>query len=921
MAPPTKKTTLKFKNIAWTDKNKKILRKLFDRNTYEELIDIDIMTQNLRKTKREIIRCLTSMTNKPTKKIYTQETRTAGRLYNNAMRKFHNHQTPTTTKDMKIKQKEFKRLRRRDIRRHQRWENKHFTILSKCATHELWSSVNPIPPQEALVIPTNILTAHINKLYADELGEIKTQLILMELDPPNHDHLDHVLCKTITQEEIYRCVTKHTSNRRAVGQDGIPSELLKYGNRNLHTQIAHNFTKILHQLQYPKEWKRGQIIALFKKGDKMDAGNYRTITINSSLAKLYSTVLTQRLQQYVDNQLCDAQFGFRPRRSTITASYVATTAIRDALQKKKELVIIFVDFSKAFDTVKTAALLKKLYQFNIPPHFIRAIADMYSNITATLSGDDNKQLINIQKGVKQGDPMSPLLFCLFLNDIETYLRNHGCTGIRFGNQELMTLLYADDTTLFANSPSEATKMMNLVISYCAENDLLINISKTQAMHIPLQNSNTLDFIPSNLGNIPTTETFRFLGTMLSTKNMGPMEDNVEERKKQGRRAMYTFRAWRARYPAVNPHIAKNILDALVSSVLTYGIELTSLDPHNTKLRGLSAIRNDGLRLITQVPKMCHLDTLHGELHTIPLQEKILIAQIRLLLRLKAEPKTSLLGAAYNIDQNNGRMSWSRRVERRIQKLEIHIPPSTPLTKVAQIVETKYWDDWEIRTKTLTPPSRQIHKIAHTLIYQPPWYITNSNLTKEERRCIARLRTGLPQLFVNAKRISPKPAQELMTSFCPMCGDHTLEDEAHFLLHCPHYSSTRQPVIDHIRPNGKDDEERIRFILNCTEHKIVKFIRQMVTRRELDDPEAKSKLSNVKKQQKRRRGYHDRKDDTIQRKKRRTGLCQRDNDDGGDGVEKEVDAEPENEDEDTQSTDTAFYSAPSSPDIPPEDDTP
>jgi hypothetical protein len=113
------------------------------------------------------------------------------------------------------------------------------------------------------------------------------------------------------------------------------------------------FNKVFDAGYFPVLWSKGYIVPLFKKNDPNDTNNYRGITLSSNLGKLFTSILTHRVEQwYEDNEiLTDAQFGFRKGSSTVDAIFVLQTLIEDTLTKNMRLPCAFVDFKKAFDSV------------------------------------------------------------------------------------------------------------------------------------------------------------------------------------------------------------------------------------------------------------------------------------------------------------------------------------------------------------------------------------------------------------------------------------------------------------------------------------------------------------------------------------------------------------------------------------------
>jgi len=131
-------------------------------------------------------------------------------------------------------------------------------------------------------------------------------------------------------------------------------------------QLAELFNMIWQDLEVPQDWKKGVIIKLPKKGSLKDCNNWRGITLLSTPSKVFSRVLLNRLQDAVDCTLRDEQAGFRRRRSCTEQIFTLRNIIEQSLEHQQDLIINFIDFKKAFDSVHRPSLWKILTNYSIP---------------------------------------------------------------------------------------------------------------------------------------------------------------------------------------------------------------------------------------------------------------------------------------------------------------------------------------------------------------------------------------------------------------------------------------------------------------------------------------------------------------------------------------------------------------------------
>ena len=144
-------------------------------------------------------------------------------------------------------------------------------------------------------------------------------------------------------------------------------------------QLAELFNMIWQDLEVPQDWKKGVIIKLPKKGSLKDCNNWRGITLLSTPSKVFSRVLLNRLQDAVDCTLRDEQAGFRRRRSCTEQIFTLRNIIEQSLEHQQDLIINFIDFRKAFDSVHRPFLWKILTYYGIPDRFINVFKALHDN--------------------------------------------------------------------------------------------------------------------------------------------------------------------------------------------------------------------------------------------------------------------------------------------------------------------------------------------------------------------------------------------------------------------------------------------------------------------------------------------------------------------------------------------------------------
>ena len=292
--------------------------------------------------------------------------------------------------------------------------------------------------------------------------------------------------------------------------DTYSIKILKSLNDIISPIICNIINKSFETGYFPKLCKIAKVIPLFKSGEKTDVQNYRPISILPIFSKIIEKVVHHQLYGFLQRNriLSPNQYGFRKKLSTSDAITDMLQYLYDNLDKGHTVISIFLDFSKAFDTVNHNILLKKLELYGIrgvPHEWFRSYLSNRSQFVSTNNVSSNIE--NIHYGVPQGSNLGPLLFLLFINDFPN------CSNF------FKFTLFADDSTLtchFDNfhPPSILTKLeqeLTKVNNWLLLNRIKVNTQKSHFLIFSYRKELKLD--PVRFGE-------NFLSQCTSTKFLG-----------------------------------------------------------------------------------------------------------------------------------------------------------------------------------------------------------------------------------------------------------------------------------------------------------------------------------------------------------------------------------------------------------------
>ena len=302
-------------------------------------------------------------------------------------------------------------------------------------------------------------------------------------------------------------VIKSLKNKKSNANE-IPVSIIKDNCEHIAIPLSIIFNQSIGKGIFPQPLKHATVIPIYKNGPKNILGNYRPISLLSTFSKIFEKLMKKSLLNFLESRsiITPEQFGFRQSLSTFHPLKILSENIYSALDSQHSLLGIFIDFCKAFDTVRHDILLKKLKHYGIRGVIHDWFKDYLSNRTQStkiLNHISSPQ--DTKYGVLQGSVLGPILFLIYINDLPQIF------------PRLKSVLFADDSTLYITGDDPismietANSDLEILKNWCYSNRLTINSNKTFYMLFTKKSIDILPPLKYDNSIIAKTEQHKMLG--------------------------------------------------------------------------------------------------------------------------------------------------------------------------------------------------------------------------------------------------------------------------------------------------------------------------------------------------------------------------------------------------------------------------
>ena len=487
------------------------------------------------------------------------------------------------------------------------WQITKF-ILNKHKRSSLQTKFNH---NNKIITDGDIIAEHFNNFFINIGPSTAAKIPINDKSPTSYlkgDYAQSFYASPVTPDELHKLF--HDLKDSASGWDGFECKVIKAVSDEILYPFGHICNLSLVQGVFPKQLKLAKVIPLFKSGDDMLFNNYRPVSILPIFSKILERIMYNRLLDYIEKKriLNNNQFGFRKDHSAAMALISLVDKISKAIENGEVVLGLFLDFSKAFDTVNYDILFTKLFHYGIRGCNLSWFKSYLLNREQFVSynGHDSSRQI-VKCGVPQGSILGPLLFLIYVNDLSTV------------SSLLVDIMFADDTNLFLaeKNLSNLERIMNeelaKINTWVQVNKLSLNIKKTNFMLFKGQKK--IEYLPKiemNNVSLLSINTSKFLGVIIDEKLSWIHHiDYICKKVSKSIGILSKLKKY------LNVHSLINMYYCFVYPYLQYCNEVWG-NAYSSHLNRLKLLQKRVIRIIARVDNFYHTDELFTKFNILKL---------------------------------------------------------------------------------------------------------------------------------------------------------------------------------------------------------------------------------------------------------------------------------------------------------------
>ena len=471
-------------------------------------------------------------------------------------------------------------------------------------------------------------------------------------------------------------------------------------------------------------------------------------------------MLNNRLKSFCNenNLISPEQIGFREKSRTADHIFTLKTAVTNHLNEKKgnKVYACFIDLRKAYDSIHHKGLFYKLAEMGINGNFLTLINDIYNKSQCAVKVNGRRtEFFKYTKGVRQGCPLSPLLFNLYINGIVTTLNQDNPTPLNL-NGNLSCLLYADDLVILSTTKEGLQKSLNSASEYFHKWNLEINYDKSKCMTFNKRGDKGKHIFNIKGNQLKNVKSYKYLGMVISSKKC-LLSETLDHLSVKANKALFSLKT-NLNLLKMPIKLLLKVYDTMILPILLYGIEIwapsgkfsfekwdkTSIEQNHTSL----------LKQVLGLNRSTKNDMVRAEFGRLPLLFNGHLAVWSYIKYLKNKDGQVLVKKAFQLDIQKdfsnfatADLAYSNLIKDKIKTRED--PNMISKRRVKIIFKENYTSNWLINLRNSSMASAYA---THKTKYEFESYLDHVTI-KKHRNALAKLRLSDHDLQIQVGRHS------------------------------------------------------------------------------------------------------------------------------------------------------------------------